>query len=93
MPAGSPITLPFMRKGLSMILEQEISLGDAHIATRDGEAMFFHDSIDFSAYAGTDAGFTPYYIQFEDNAGLVAAAYAGAAGGGETLGAEVGGIT
>ena len=69
--------------------EYEISLGDAHIATLDGEAMFFHDSIDFSTYAGTDLGFTPYYLEFIDDAGLIAAAYAGAQGGGETLGSEL----
>lgn len=88
-PVAHPVALPFFRRGPRLISEHEISLGDAHIATKDGEAMFFHDSIDFSGYEGTDAGYTPYYLEFIDNAGLVAAAYAGAQGGGETLGSEL----
>lgn len=68
--------------------EKTITSGDLHIATKDGEAMFFHDSIDFSAYAGTDGGSTPFRFVLFDNAGLTATAYGGAAGGGEALGAE-----
>ena len=77
--------LQMMMAGLSLEYEGVISSGDLHIATRDGEAMFFHDSIDFSAYAGTDAGSTPYRLVFTDSAGKVATAYGGAAGGGEAL--------
>lgn len=69
--------------------EKTITSGDLHIATKDGEAMFFHDSIDFSSYAGTDGGSTPYRLVFTDSAGKVAVAYGGAAGGGEALGAEL----
>ena len=74
-----------MMAGLSLEYEGVITSGDLHIATRDGEAMFFHDSIDFSAYAGTDGGSTPYRLVFTDSAGKVATAYGGAAGGGEAL--------
>lgn len=66
-----------------------IDLGEIHIAIKNGEAMFFHDSIDFSDYAGTDAGSTPYIAEFEDSAGKKATAYLGAVGGGETLGSEL----
>jgi hypothetical protein len=77
-----------MRMVNQLLYEGVITSGDLHIATRDGEAMFFHDSIDFSAYAGTDGGSTPYRFVFTDSAGKVATAYGGAAGGGEALGAE-----
>lgn len=77
------------RMAVQPIYEGVITSGDLHIATRDGEAMFFHDSIDFSAYAGTDGGSTPYRFVFTDSAGLTATAYGGAAGGGEALGADI----
>jgi hypothetical protein len=63
-------------------------MGTFHIATRDGEAMFFHDSIDFSSYAGTDEGDTPYRFVFTDEDGKIAEAWSGAAGGGEAFGSE-----
>lgn len=69
--------------------EQTPVSGTLHIATKDGEAMFFHDSIDFSTYAGTDAGSTPYRLVFTDAAGKKAEAYGGAVGGGEALSAEL----
>jgi hypothetical protein len=69
----------------TLILGQDVTSGTLHIATKDGETMFFHDSIDFSAYAGDDAGVTPYTFVFEDAAGKVARAYGGAQGGGESL--------
>lgn len=71
-----------------LVYESVITPADFHIATKDGEAMFFHDSIDFSDYAGTDAGSTPYKIILTDGSGLKAEAWAGAAGGGEALGSE-----
>lgn len=80
--------LQMMMAGLSLEYEGVITSGDLHIATKDGEAMFFHDSIDFSAYAGNDAGLTPYRFVFIDSAGKIATAYGGAAGGGEALGSE-----
>ena len=81
--------LQMMMAGLSLEYEGVITSGDMHIATKDGEAMFFHDSIDFSPYAGTDGGSTPYRLVFTDSAGKTAIAYGGAAGGGETLGSEL----
>lgn len=63
--------------------------GALHIATKDGEAMMFHDSIDWSAFAGTDGGYTPFQFVLTDAAGKVASAYGGAVGGGEALGAEL----
>jgi len=76
------------RMATRIIYEGVITSGDLHIATKDGEAMFFHDSIDFSSYAGTDAGDTPYRFVFTDNTGKIAEAWGGAVGGGEALGAE-----
>ena len=65
-----------------------VDSGTLHLATVDGGAMFFHDSLDFSAYAGTDAGFTPYKVTFTDAAGKTAEAWAAAVGGGEALGSN-----
>ena len=81
--------LQMMMAGLSLEYEGVITSGDLHIATKDGDAMFFHDSINFSTYAGTDGGSTPYRLVFTDSAGKVATAYGGAAGGGEALGSEI----
>jgi hypothetical protein len=66
----------------SFVAENSITLGTLYIATKDGEAMFFHDSLDFSGYTGN------YRLTFIDSAGKKAEAYAGAVGGGETLGVE-----
>jgi hypothetical protein len=62
--------------------------GTLHIATKDGEAMFFHDSIDFSAYAGTDSGSTKYKAVFYGGTGI-ALGYIGAVGAGKSLDAEI----
>ena len=77
-----------------IIAEEVVTSGTLHIATKDGEAMFFHDLLDFTSldgvdYSGTDAGSTPYRFVFTDAAGKQASAYGGAAGGGEALGADV----
>lgn len=72
-----------------LVYESVITPADFHIATKDGEAMFFHDSIDFSTYAGTDAGNTPYKFVLTDGSGNRAEAWGGAVGGGETLGASI----
>ena len=69
--------------------EGVIVSGALHIATKNGEAMFFHDSIDFSAYTGTDGGSTPFKFVLTDAAGRVASAYGGAVGGGESLSSEL----
>lgn len=67
--------LQMMMAGLSLEYEGVITSGELHIATINGGAMFFHDSIDFSAYAGNDAGLTPYRFVFIDSAGKIATAY------------------
>lgn len=69
--------------------DQVVVSGTLHIATKDGEAMFFHDTIDFSQYAGTDSGHTRYLLTFTDAAGVKAYAYTGDRGGGEALGSEL----
>jgi hypothetical protein len=66
-----------------------ITSGDLYIATKAGEAMFFHDSIDFGQYAGTDGGWTKYRLEFLDAAGKKAWAYAGDRGGGRAFGPEL----
>jgi len=50
---------------------------------------FFWSSIDISAYAGTDLGYTPYKIRLVDAAGKQATGYLAAVGAGETLGADL----
>lgn len=54
----------------------------------DGTAFTCFDT-DLSAYAGTDAGSTPYFIQLQDASGDIASGYLGAVGGGWTFGAEL----
>lgn len=68
---------------------QAVVSGTFHIATKDGEAMFLHDTIDFSQYAGWDGGYTPYLLSFTDAAGKVATAYGASKGGGASLGTDV----
>lgn len=77
---------PFNPDNLSLY---RVTEGDLRIATANGEAMFYHPTIDFSQFAGTDTGGAARLIQFEDSAGLKATAYCGARGGGETLGSDV----
>jgi len=62
------------------ITEQVTVSGTLHIATVAAGAMFFHDSIDFSAYANRG-----YKLEFKDAAGKKAWAFGGAVGGGEAL--------
>jgi hypothetical protein len=64
-----------------------ITSGTLHLDASN-TAMFFHDSIDFSSYTGTDAGSTPYLIAFYDSSGYMASAYGGAVGGSESLDSE-----
>jgi len=73
----------------ALIATQAPVSGTLHIATVDGGAMFFHDSIDFSSYAGNDTDSTKYLFVFYDSTGKSAQAYAGAVGGGEALGDEL----
>ena len=73
----------------ALIAAHTVTAGQTHLATVAAGAMFFHDSIDFSAYAGNDTDSTLYQFVFEDSAGKVAQAYAGAVGSGEALGSEL----
>ena len=50
---------------------------------------FFWSSLNLSAFAGTDLGYTPFYIEALDAAGKKATGYLGAVGAGETLGSEL----
>lgn len=59
-----------------------------HLATKDGEAMFFHDSLDFSDWAG-ELGDTSFKVIFEDDGGNTASAYCANSGNGESLGDEL----
>lgn len=56
--------------------------GTLHLATKDGEAMFFHDSINFSSLEGRK-------IVFTDAAAKTATAYGYRAGTGEALDVNV----
>ena len=64
----------------------DFAVGDVKLATLDGEAMFWIDGVDMSAYA---VGADEYIIAFYDNDGRGAFAFAKDVGGGETLGAEI----
>jgi len=50
---------------------------------------FFWSSLDLSALAGTDLGYTPHYIEVLDAAGKKATGYLAGVGAGETLGSEI----
>ncbi len=58
-----------------------VTPSELHIATRDLEAMFWHENIDFSQYAGAE-GDTTYLMEFEDGDGKVVSGYAVEAGSG-----------
>ena len=64
----------------------DFALGDVRLATLDGEAMFWIDGVDMSAYA---VGAAEYVIALYDNSGRATFAFAGAVGAGEAQGAEI----
>lgn len=84
--AGQPVGMEFYNADDDSLINtaatQAVVSGTLHLAIKDGEAMFFHDSIDFSALVGR-------LIMFTDAAGKRAWAYGGSVGGGEALGANV----
>lgn len=88
---GDNMNILFTQNKLQCVLQQAIVSGTLHIATKDGEAMFFHDSINFASFAGSDAGSTPYQFVFYDATGKSAQAFAGAVGGGEAYTDIIGG--
>lgn len=67
---------------MGLILTQAVT--KCRLATKAGEAMFFDEDIDFSAYAGGTK-----LLAFKDSAGKFAYAYGSTVGGGEALGAEL----
>lgn len=67
----------------TVTLAETLTAGALKIATVNGSAMLFRDGADYSAYAGTDAGSTPYLLELADSAGKVAWAYIGDNGAGE----------
>ena len=73
----------------ALIQTETITSGTLHIATVNGGAMFFHDTINFSSYAGNDSGNTLYIGVFYDSLGNSTRAFLGAVGGGEALGGEI----
>jgi hypothetical protein len=73
---------------VTLVADATQAVSSCRIATRDAEAMFFDESVSFAAYAGTDGGSTPYLLEFISG-GYKAFAYAGAVGGGESLGSEI----
>lgn len=60
--------------------------GHLYLAFINGGSMFWSADNDYSAYAGTDAGSTPYMFVFNGTNTIIA--YGGAAGGGVALGAD-----
>jgi hypothetical protein len=73
----------------TVTLSETLTAGALKMAIVNGGAMLFRDGKDYSPYAGTDAGSTPYLIEMCDSAGKVAYAYAGAVGAGAALGGEL----
>lgn len=61
---------------------------EIHVGYKDGEAMAFHDSIDFTPFAGA-LGNTPHQVIFLDAVGKSLVFWIGASGGGETLEADL----
>ncbi|HAR40192.1 MAG TPA: hypothetical protein DCR68_02305 [Coprothermobacter sp.] len=76
-------------QGLRLVASGTFTKANARCSYVDGTAFAEASGLDLSAYAGTDLGSTPYFIQIEDSAGKVCQGYLGAAGVGETLGAEL----
>lgn len=85
---ASGYTYQIIQENGKHIYSSAITSGTLHLDASN-TAMFFHDSIDFSSYAGTDAGSTPYLLCFYDSSGYMASAYGGAVGGGESLDSEI----
>lgn len=67
---------------MGLILTQAVT--KCRLATKAGEAMFFDEDVDFSAYAGGTK-----LIAFKDSGNRFAYAYASTVGGGEALGVDV----
>ena len=67
---------------------EAVTSSELRLAANDGGAMFFHDSLDFSSYAGA-LGDTTYMAELVDSTGKKATGYCAAAGAGETLGSEL----
>jgi hypothetical protein len=74
----------FRAQGNRLVYSATVTTGQTHIATVDAGAMLFHDSIDLSAYAGDDAGSTPYLMGLYNSDGKAAFGYIGAVGAGES---------
>ena len=90
---GRPVGLGFYNASDDSLLNTVTELtglsGKVHLATKDGEAMVFVDDVDLADYAGSDSGNTPNMMIMEDSSGNICASFCGAAGGGESLGAEI----
>jgi hypothetical protein len=69
-------------------VSQTVTSTDFHIATANGEAMCFHDTIPLNAYAGA-LGNTPYMLEMADSAGKTARGWIANAGGGLALGSNL----
>jgi hypothetical protein len=70
-------------------VEFTCTAGTLAIATAADEAMFFHETADLSYLAAEPDGTSNYLLEFVDDAGKKATAYAASVGGGESLGSEL----
>jgi hypothetical protein len=70
-------------------VEFTCTAGTLAIATAANEAMFFHNTTDLSYLAAEPDGTSNYLLEFVDDAGKKATAYAASVGGGESLGSEL----
>jgi len=55
----------------------------------NGTAFLWVPGVDLTRYAGQTGSHTPFYVSVTDSTGKIAEGYIAAAGGGETLGAEI----
>lgn len=84
---GVADTISLIGKSWTVWCYASVAVANCRLATKDGEAMFFDEVVDFSAYAGS-GGATPYYLAFKDSANKYAYAYGYTQGAGEALGAN-----
>lgn len=78
----------FIPQGLRLVHSGSVTQANIKLATVNAGAMI-DIGIDWSAYAGNDAGSTPYMLILYDSAGKRMQGFIGASGGGEAYGAEL----
>lgn len=78
----------FIPQGLRLVHSGSVTQANMKLASIASGAMI-DIGVDWSAYAGNDAGSTPHLLILYDSAGNRLQGFIGASGGGETLGSEL----